>query len=251
MIHPTSRGKEFPEATGSQAARPYNSHMCGGGSTGEIPLTETSAALVPGGAAATVTSVSGGNCQGGGKGSSEGSSHWGKVDQRTPALPRASPPPPTPGPSSLPSPSAPPGRRTCSRPAAPAAAPAAPAPPRPAPPRPSCATGHADRDGGRQQPLAPLADSARAPPKEAPLPLARKGRPANEKSREAARSAVRRGRKEQWGRGRRVRSGACTSPGAWRAPAGGGSREGRSQRSRHFAPPGGAVGAFPSPGVFC
>lgn len=53
MILPTSRGKEFPEPTGSRAARPYNIITYGEGrageSIGETRLKETSAGLVSGG----------------------------------------------------------------------------------------------------------------------------------------------------------------------------------------------------------
>lgn len=85
------------------------------------------------------------------------------------------------GPSSLPSPSAPPGRRTCSLSAAPAASPAAPAPPRPAARRPpSSGQARLERKGkeGRRQPPPGnnrephWKDETTTPPKEPPLRLA-------------------------------------------------------------------------------
>lgn len=93
MLLLTSTGKELPEPTGSQAARPlqHPQHMWvgegrAGGSTGEIPLKEMSAGIW--GAAATVTSVSGRNqLPGRREGKFGGKQPSGKGDQSTPARP--------------------------------------------------------------------------------------------------------------------------------------------------------------------
>lgn len=144
----------------------------------------------------------------------------GKGDQSTPALPRAPPPPPAPGPSSLPSPSAPPGRRTCSRPAAPAAAPAAPAPPRPAPLPPSCAAGHAGQGRRAATTALPIGGQRHGGSERRATAIGQKGRPANQQPRETSPSAVRGGRKSS-----RVTEGACAVAPARPQPCGGpGSR---------------------------
>lgn len=243
---PSQEQREGVSRTRSwQAARPHNTHTIHGllkeGLQGaQVRPRSRRRRLRSGGAAATATSVSGGNCQGGRKESSGGSSHWRKD---TPALPRA-PPPPAPGPSSLPSPSAPPGRRTCSRPAAPAAAPAAPAPPRPSRPPPSCAAEHAGWGARTATTARPIGGKRRGAAGGSATAIGPREPPSQSEAKGGLAFSPSGGREEQRGHGWRMRSCARTSPASARRQA---TPTGRGGGGAAVRGGGGGAAPFPFP----